>query len=128
TFGRVTLRFRVSADTFEFWKALERCFSTHRHSVSRDPVSFLHFLCISFWRSWGSVVVPKVSWAHIFARDGFRCLSPVCSRRDAHAHHLEFRSRGGGDHDENLGSLCTWCHLLGVHEGRIVALPPASMI
>jgi hypothetical protein len=43
-------------------------------------------------------------------------------------HHLQFRSRGGGDEDENLASLCVWCHLHGVHEGRIGAEPPASHI
>ena len=32
----------------------------------------------------------------------------------------------GGDEDENVVSLCIWCHLHGVHEGRIKAQPRAS--
>jgi hypothetical protein len=39
-----------------------------------------------------------------------------------------FRSHGGGDEDENVASLCVWCHLHGVHAGRIGAEPPASRI
>jgi 5-methylcytosine-specific restriction endonuclease McrA len=43
-------------------------------------------------------------------------------------HHLVFRSKGGGDELENLVSLCTWCHLFGVHAGLIRAEPPASNV
>jgi hypothetical protein len=43
-------------------------------------------------------------------------------------HHLVFRAHGGGDEDENVASLCVWCHLRGIHEGRIAAEPPASRI
>jgi hypothetical protein len=39
-----------------------------------------------------------------------------------------FRAHGGGDEDENVASLCVWCHLHGLHEGRIGAEPPASRI
>jgi len=64
----------------------------------------------------------------VYRRDRFRCASPVCARRDVTPHHLVFRSHGGGDEDENVASLCVWCHLHGVHEGRILAEPPASRI
>jgi hypothetical protein len=43
-------------------------------------------------------------------------------------HHLRFRSHGGDDSDENLTSLCTWCHLEGIHNGHMSAAPPASAI
>ena len=61
-------------------------------------------------------------------RDVFRCASLVCTRRDVTPHHLVFRSHGGGDEDENVASLCAWCHLEGVHRGGIGAEPPASHI
>ncbi|HEX6275559.1 MAG TPA: HNH endonuclease, partial [Polyangiaceae bacterium] len=64
----------------------------------------------------------------VYRRDAFRCSSPVCRRRDVTPHHLVFRSHGGGDEDDNVASLCSWCHLHGVHEGRIGAEPPASRI
>jgi hypothetical protein len=51
-------------------------------------------------------------------------MSPVCSRRDATPHHFVFRSHGGGDDDDNVGMVCTWCHLEGIHGGRIKAEPP----
>jgi hypothetical protein len=41
-------------------------------------------------------------------------------------HHLQFRSAGGSDEDHNIVSLCTWCHLHGVHDGRIRALGTAD--
>jgi 5-methylcytosine-specific restriction endonuclease McrA len=64
----------------------------------------------------------------VYRRDAFRCTSPVCTRSDVTPHHLVFRSHGGGDEDENVASLCVWCHLHGIHEGRIAAEPPASKI
>ena len=41
----------------------------------------------------------------VLERDGYRCQVPGCSnRRNIHAHHLKFRSRGGSDAIQNL--LC----------------------
>jgi hypothetical protein len=69
-----------------------------------------------------------VAWGQVYLRDRCRCSSPVCSRRDITPHHLQFRSAGGGDEDDNLASLCTWCHLYGVHGGRIRATGTAGNI
>ena len=57
---------------------------------------------------------------------GSRGTSPVCSRRDLTPHHVVFRSAGGDDRDENVTSLCTWCHLDGVHGGRLAVTAPAD--
>ncbi|MCC6622259.1 MAG: HNH endonuclease, partial [Deltaproteobacteria bacterium] len=35
------------------------------------------------------------------------------------AHHVVFRSQGGGDEEGNLVTLCGICHLEGVHAGTI---------
>jgi hypothetical protein len=43
-------------------------------------------------------------------------------------HHIEFRAHGGDDSEENLATACAWCHLHGIHEGRLAARPPASAI
>jgi hypothetical protein len=41
----------------------------------------------------------------------------------------DFRhSHGGDDSDQNVTSLCTWCHVEGIHRGQISAAPPASRI
>jgi hypothetical protein len=61
---------------------------------------------------------------HVIDRDRWRCTAPACSsRRNLHAHHVEFRSAGGGDEPVNLTTLCASHHLHGVHgadEGRLI--------
>jgi 5-methylcytosine-specific restriction endonuclease McrA len=135
-FGRVRFRWVVSETTHRFFRALERAFSRVLTRVCRKPASFLRFLCENFCRTWlpalrrerltESAIEPE--YFGVYRRDRFRCTSPVCTRRDVTPHHLVFRSHGGSDDDENVASLCVWCHLHGVHEGRIVAEPPASNI
>ncbi|WP_242346405.1 HNH endonuclease [Anaeromyxobacter terrae] len=53
------------------------------------------------------------------ARDCGLCQVPGCSRAAVHAHHVVYRSRGGGDEPENLASLCAAHHLRGVHGGLV---------
>jgi len=93
------------------------------------PGTFESFLVAAFWHTW-LVEDPddKVAYQHIYQRDRYRCTSPVCSRTDVTPHHLTFRSRGGGEEDENLSSVCVVCHLDLVHGGRITAEPPASRV
>jgi hypothetical protein len=43
-------------------------------------------------------------------------------------HHLRFRSAGGSDEANDIGSFCSWCHLEGVHGGRIRAVGTAEDI
>ena len=78
---------------------------------------FEHFAAV-----WGARhVPPRVARAHaVFDRDGWRCRVPGCSSyRNLHDHHVQFRSRGGGDALSNRVTLCAWHHLRGVHGGRI---------
>jgi hypothetical protein len=135
-FGRVRLRWAVSEKTHRFFRALERVFVRVSTQICREPVSFLRFLCENFCRIWLPALRrerltesgAEPEYFGVYRRDRFRCASPVCTRRDVTPHHLVFRSHGGGDEDENVASLCVWCHLHGVHEGRILAEPPASSI
>ena len=56
----------------------------------------------------------------VFERDGWRCQAPGCfSRRNLQAHHIQFRSHGGSDDQENLVTICWSCHLHGIHERRL---------
>ena len=119
--GRVTLRVRVRvrvACDFRHWEALYLRHAHHRGS-------FLRFACDLFTEVW-CPRAPEVAFGHIYARDLHRCQSPCCGRRDVTPHHLRFRSLGGDDADGNLISLCTWCHLAGIHRGQMSASPPAS--
>ena len=122
--GRVTLRLRFSRDAAAWWRRLSEL------AVPYLPpgMSWLRFACLSLWRAWQHELEHDVAYGHIYIRDRFRCTSPVCNRRDVTPHHIQFRSAGGSDDDENIGSVCTWCHLLGVHDGRIRACGPASCI
>ena len=124
-FGRSTLRWRLTPDTIAFWHSMA---ALHRRFRSQLGGSMVGFLCRSFWETWGGEFDGSGAYGHIYARDGYRCTSPTCRRRDVTPHHLVYRSRGGGDEEENLTSLCVWCHLEGVHGGRIVARPPAPNV
>ncbi|HWO13479.1 MAG TPA: hypothetical protein VNN80_28455 [Polyangiaceae bacterium] len=122
--GRVTLRLRMSRDTAAWWRALE----AQARRWLPPGLSWLRFACLSLWQAWRHLLGAEVAYGHIYVRDRYRCLSPVCNRRDVTPHHLRFRSAGGTDDDDNIGSFCTWCHLCGVHGGRIRAQGTARLI
>lgn len=111
----VKVRLRVTRDTARFYRALES--ATQKHLP--PGVSFTALLCELFWDAWRHLATRDHAYARIYARDRYTCTSPVCSRHDVTPHHVRFRSRGGGDEPDNVTSLCTWCHLEGVHGGRI---------
>ncbi len=62
--------------------------------------------------------------------EGWCCQNPECRRRSlrVEAHHLVFRSRGGGDELENLVTLCRACHLRLVHTGRALVRRQAGRL
>jgi hypothetical protein len=120
--GRVTLRFRVGVGTKRHYRWLERIYLRHGPRLG----GFFRYLCLSFIQIWRQRPSLERAYSSVYARDSFRCTSPVCTRRDVTPHHLLFRSAGGDDSDENVASLCVWCHLEGVHGGRLAVAPPAS--
>jgi hypothetical protein len=122
--GRIALRLRMSRDTYAWWRGLE---AQSRRWLPRG-MSWLRFLCLSLWHAWRHLLGADVAYARIYIRDRYRCMSPVCSRRDVTPHHLRFRSAGGSDDDCNVASVCTWCHLFGIHGGRIRADGTAERI
>ncbi len=124
--ANVTLRLRMHASTARDFRHWEAIYLRHRGTALRNT-SFLRFACELFLDTWRPRRA-EVDYAHIYQRDRHRCQSPCCVRRDVTPHHLRFRAHGGDDSDENLTSLCTWCHLEGLHGGQISATPPASNI
>jgi hypothetical protein len=122
--GRVTLRFRVPERLLVQWRALERA-----HAESGAPGTYVEFLCVTFFATWVHQTDQwPVKWRRIYQRDLCGCASPICWSRDKTLHHLVFRSKGGGDEDENVtGGPCPFCHLMGVHAlGSIRIEPPAT--
>jgi len=122
--GRVTLRLRVSRSLYTWWRGLE----AQSRRWLRRGMSWLRFLCLSLWRAWRHLLGADVTYGGIYLRDGYRCRSPVCSRRDVTPHHLHFRSQGGSDEPENVAAVCSWCHLFGIHGGCIRAEGTAEHI
>jgi len=120
--GRVTLKLRVATGMRRYYRWLERTFER------RGPrgVTFMRYLCVALIDPWRPRATSELAYATAYERDGHRCASPVCTRHDITPHHLVFRSAGGDDGDENVTSLCVWCHLDGVHGGRLTITPPAS--
>jgi hypothetical protein len=124
--ANVTLHLRVHASTARDFRHWEAVYLRQRGSALRTT-TFLRFASELFIDT-GRPRRAEVEYAHIHERDGYRCQSPCCGRRDVTPHHLRFRSQGGDDSDENVTSLCTWCHLEGIHRGQMSAIPPASNI
>jgi hypothetical protein len=122
--GSVTLKLRLTLSLCRAYRELERAYIWHRPGA----MPFMRFLCWSLWRGQWRGEAPEVAYRGIYERDRYRCASPVCDRRDVTPHHLKFRSHGGGDEAENVVSLCVWCHLEGIHGGRLSASPPASSV
>jgi hypothetical protein len=122
--GRIELRLRISRGVYVWWRELE----AQARGWLRRGASWLKFLCLSVWRAWRHVLGADVAYGGVDLRDCFRCRSPVSSRSDVTPHHLRFRSAGGGDEPENVASVCSWCHLFGIHGGRIRAQGTAEVI
>jgi hypothetical protein len=80
----------------------------------------LGWICAHALRSWNALEARTRREHRVFARDGWRCAVPGCSRmRGLHAHHVVFRAQGGGDEREDLVTLCADHHLRGVHGGTL---------
>jgi hypothetical protein len=110
--GMVTLRLRLPDHLVLRWKALE---ASHRRIRGKHE-SFVLFLCKVAWREWAPEIDVEVKFKHIHARDRFRCLCPVCTKRNIGPHHLQRRSKNGNDTKENNVSACYVCHLPGIHQ------------
>jgi hypothetical protein len=120
----VTLRLRVRESLARLWRSVER---EAGRFLPRD-MSFVEYACLAVWGSGWHVLDPDCAYAHIYARDRYRCRCPVCSRRDVTPHHVQYRSRGGDDSAENMAAICTSCHLELIHGGAIQVQGPASRL
>ncbi|WP_235969692.1 HNH endonuclease signature motif containing protein [Anaeromyxobacter diazotrophicus] len=83
-----------------------------------------HF--IATWR--GSVKRSRSRSRKVRDRDGW-CQVPGCSHRATQAHHVLFRSHGGGDELDNQVGLCAFHHLRCIHGGylRVVGRAPDEL-
>jgi hypothetical protein len=115
----------VPADVGRLFRA---CLCSVQRRAGATPGAALEAMfdhCLATWRR----RVPRDQ--RIFERDGWRCTVPGCtSQRNLHAHHVVFRSAGGGDEDANLTTLCAAHHQRGVHAGviRISGRAPGGLL
>ncbi|MFO0582564.1 MAG: HNH endonuclease [Anaeromyxobacter sp.] len=82
-----------------------------------DAIEAIARHCLDVWTP---IVHEKMKKAHpIMVRDGGECTVAGCSRVGDDVHHIEFRSHGGDDSDENQTGMCKPHHLRGLHAGNI---------
>lgn len=110
---RVPCRVAVLLDAaFRAVREAEACWVSRGECLVRVARHFID--------TWKDAVPKRRSRAdEVLSRDGEACQVPGCSRAAAHAHHVVFRSAGGGDEESNLVSLCAAHHLHGVHAGYV---------
>ncbi|MFW5920983.1 MAG: HNH endonuclease [Polyangiales bacterium] len=103
------------------------CARTCSASTSSGGSRFLQWACLTFWQTWAPSLPTKLKWGNVYRRDRYRCISPVCDSRNITPHHMKYKSAGGTDDDENMGSVCHTEHLDLIHAFRSLRLyPPAS--
>jgi hypothetical protein len=99
----------------------------------RRPLPFgtcLAVVAAHFLETWRGVAPRSRSRSRkVRDRDEGHCLVPGCSHRATHAHHVLFRSHGGGDDPENQIAICAFHHLRCIHGGflRVVGRAPAAL-
>jgi hypothetical protein len=84
-----------------------------------------------FIETWGEAPAERSSPSKkVLARDGGLCQVPGCSRAAVHAHHVRYRSQGGGDEPENEVGVCAAHHLHCIHRGwvRVRGTAPHGLI
>jgi len=79
----------------------------------------LRRLAVHFVETWKLPKPRSTPQRRALTRDRWLCQVPGCSRAAAHAHHVQYRSHGGDDREDNLVALRAAHHLHGVHMGWI---------
>lgn len=84
---------------------------------------FVHTWIDHFQRWWKSLSKER---REVLLRQRGLCNVPGCSCPAGHVHHIEFRSRGGGNEVENLIALCILHHQYAVHRGHLLVVGEAG--
>jgi hypothetical protein len=113
--GGIEIRFFGPASVVELVRSAVTAYADHGEPPSRGLVRLLLHV-ITCWEA-----LPKHR-NPIYARDGWRCAVPACtSRCNLHDHHIDFRSRGGGNERFNRVAVCAAHHQHAIHEARVRA-------
>ncbi|GAO02465.1 HNH endonuclease [Anaeromyxobacter sp. PSR-1] len=94
-----------------------------QHGPALSTGTCLSVIAFHFLVTWGDAPGrSRTRSRRIRERDSGWCKVPGCSRRAAHAHHIDFRSLGGSDDPESLVGLCVFHHLRCIHGGFLAVL------
>jgi hypothetical protein len=109
--ARRELRLRLPEDVRALFSA---CCRVARAGPSRTLLLVAeHF--VATWK----VMERRTKARRVIERDQGWCTVPGCSRPAVHAHHIQYRSHGGGDDEANQTGLCLAHHLHGIHKGYV---------
>ena len=84
-----------------------------------------------FLETWKPAVKKRRTRSQrIRERDLGNCQVPMCSRKAAHAHHVQSRAQLGPNEDPNLVGTCPCHHLRGLHQGyvRVSGTAPNGLV
>jgi hypothetical protein len=104
---RMRVPVRVAALLAAAFRAAQRAPGPDGRVGWRSESECLLRVATHFIEAWRDLPQPRSTpQRRALHRDGHRCQVPGCSRAAVHAHHVRYRSRGGGDDVGNLVSLC----------------------
>ena len=81
------------------------------HGTVPSVAAVLGEVLDAYLAQWGHEALEAVRTHPAIDAMGWRCAVPVCSSRaNLQAHHIRYRSRGGGNQQSNLVPLCAAHH------------------
>ena len=90
------------------------------HGTIPSVAAVLDEVLDAYLAQWGLETVEAIRTHPAIDRAGWRCAVPTCtSRANLQAHHIRYRSRGGGNGLSNLVPLCASHHHHGEHAGTL---------
>ena len=94
------------------------------------PGTCLAVVAQQFLEVWNPTVKAQSRAQKVRERDEGHCMVPGCSHAATQSHHVQYRSRGGGDEAENLVALCAFHHLRCIHGGwlRVWGKAPDALV
>ncbi len=94
-----------------------------RVAGARTPTEAVQMFLDGFIATWSKAdLQTRAQTRRLFEAADYRCQVPACTARVClEAHHLHFRSQGGGNEDANLAVACKSHHHHGIHAGTIRA-------
>jgi hypothetical protein len=116
---RLGIRFWLPTELEPMWQEASAAVAL-LHGILPSVSAIIEEVLDAYLAQWGDEAIEAVRSHPAIDRMGWRCAVPTCSSRaNLHAHHIRYRSRGGGNQLANLVPLCAAHHLHGEHAGYL---------